>query len=336
MIGSAFTFIIKWCAFSCLLLVLGSVVTYYLHDSRAAIKLCISYILNFNGIFIIGVAYGLLEFIYRKGGKAYDSLINCLQISDEIKLKLIKDMKWYKSKTVNILISIVTTIMGAVIMVNCKYPYNGFPKYFLMITSISVCSVAGLMGGYFITCVRFFHTLDQNCSLVKTNYSNSNRELEAINQSFLVSITMGIIALYLSFRGTITADFQLDADNQIFESLLVYPVVLFLPGLLFVSFYYRYVLRKIQQEAIEREINNIENLYQNQIFEIREIKEKLELEKLIGEVKQRLKDETNKISLFSLKDSPAVFFFVILILQIILQNDTTMVEYFTNFGRLSK
>ena len=328
MLANCFFKIITFCVISFLVCVLAVLVCYFCQSPSIAAALFNSYIFSFDGVLIVGFGYGLLWFIRRNGEQSFNSLFNILDIPESEQLSLLKYHEWVSSSKRKHIIAVIITVIGGLILWNCGYPLQGFAKYFLAVTSISLFYVAGLMSGYFISCLLIFRRLDEINSSVKIKSGSGPYELENINLSLLLCTTLGVVALYLAFRGTITANFVNTQEGFIFRKLLVYPIASFLPGILFTSFYCRYVLRKIQENEILQKIEYLQTLSSSEIDKSEGTKEKLEMEKLFMEIKEKLLAEKNKLPLLSLKDSPAIAISAIFIIELIIKNDDQIQNYF--------
>ncbi len=158
---------------------------------------------------------------------------------------------------------------------------------------------------------------------LKTN--TSPMEIDNFNSFFVITATFSIFAIYVGFRGTLTADFQhIDAEVKKF---LILPIFLYLPTTLLYSFYPRYILKKIYDNDILKKINLLDSkrgLIQN---EKSSIKEKLEIEKIILEVKEKLIVEKNKLPVIGLKDSPSLLLSILIFIQYVSEKDSIISEF---------
>lgn len=330
MFAKLFLKVITFAIVSFLVCLVGVIIAYCFQDAATAGALFQSFIFNFDGILIGAFGYGLLWFIKSTATQVFNSLLNCLEVPDEGKVSILKYSKWITSSKRNHMVSIFVTLIGGMILWNCGYPMHGFSKYYMAATSISLFYVGGMMSGYFIGSILIFRKLDEISTEVKIRNGASSYEIENVSLYLLLSSTVGVIALYLAFRGTITANFTFTNNEFIFRKLLIYPIVSFLPGILFMNFYCRYVLKKIQGNEILQKIDSLELLSKAEISKTTDNKQKLEMEKLFIEIKEKLLVEKNKSPLLSLKDSPAIFVSVIFILEFALKNDSVLKEFFRN------
>lgn len=328
MLARCFLRIITFSIISFLFCIIGVSICYFAQGSDIASQLFESYIFRFDGILIIGFGYGLLWFIKDTKGHIVNSLLNILDISQDDQIAIIKYQKWIVSPMRNHSVSIAITLIGGFILWNCGYPLSGFAKYFLAVSSISMFYVAGQMSGYFIGTILIFRKVDDLQPNVKITASASPYEIEQLNLQLLLSSTLGVIALYLAFRGTITANYTFEHNGVLFRHLLVYPIISFLPGILFANFYCRYVLRKLQENEIIQKIDSLHDLSKLEIEKIDDNKQKLEIEKLFMEIKEKLIAQKNKIPILGLKDSPALFISVIFVIEFAAKNDKTLADFF--------
>jgi len=330
MLARCFLKIITFSIISFIFCILGVGIAYYIQGPEIAGQLFESYIFNFDGILIIGFGYGLLWFIKSTKAQICNSLLNILEISQDCQISILRYQKWIISPIRNHLMSILVTTIGGTILWNCGYPLYGFSKYFLAATSISMFYIAGQMSGYFIGTILIFRKLDELRPDIKIINNASPYEIDNLNMHLLLCSTLGVIALYLAFRGTITANYTFNYNGLLFRRLLVYPIISFLPGILFANFYCRYVLRKLQENEILQKIESLHELSKIEIDKIDDNKQKLEIEKLFIEIKEKLVVEKNKIPLLGLKDSPALFVSVIFIIEFAAKNDDVINTFFKN------
>lgn len=309
---------------------MGVLIAGYFQGSEMGGEVFTSYFFNFNGVFILGFAFGLFLFVKKTNQQTFNSLFNLLEIPDNHKVSLLRYNRWNTSSKRKILLSIFFGTIGGFIFWKCGYPYFGFSKYFLAVSSFSIFIVAGQLASFFISTILIFRKLDEVSMEVKIKPGSNPYELENLNTYFLICSTLSIITLYLAFRGTLTANFTYTDTDYVFRKLLIYPIICFLPGMLFVSFYYRYVLRKIQENEISKKLETLEKMSKTEIPTLSTVKEKLEMEKLVIEIKEHLNASKSQVPIFSLKDSPALIVSLVLILEFISQNDSTVKNFLSN------
>ena len=326
--------IFKWLMISVIICTIGGLISWAIQGKEMAFQMVWSYAYHFNGIFIIGTGYGTLFFILKTYPNAFQNLLSILDLSEELKLELTKGFDKVKSPLKHNLISIIITLIGGGILLQCGYPLEGFSKFFLAITSISLFYVGGLMFSYLIFTIMIFRTLDEHNHKITFQKNTEIVELENLNVYLTTIFLSSVIALYLAFRGTLTANFTFENTvfNETTRQFLLFPIVVFLPFVLFSGFYIRYVLRKIHLNGLTDKIDNLHNLIatsrENEFYDLRQ---SLELEKMVLEIKEKIYSKSNTISLLSLKDSPSIIIALVLIIQFLYQNDNTIQNFIKSF-----
>lgn len=327
MIARAFWLVTIFCVLSFVVGLLGCLITYLGQDSKVALGLFKSYMLHFNGIFVGGLGFGLLVFVRSTERKIFNSLMNLLEIPSEHEVVLLKHQRWVTSSNRKHGVAIIVTILGGTILWNAGYPHYGFAKYFLAVTTISLFYVAGLTSGYFFSSMLVFSHLDKYSDQIRVKRNSSPLELESLNMGFLIISTLAVVALYIAFRGTLTADFTFSDDSDLIRRMLVYPILVFLPGILFTSFYYRFVLRKIDENEIIDKLIQVQNIAKESARNASGAKEQLEVQELVMNIREKLLMQRNRNPLVTLKDSPALLVAIVLFFQFLYQNDGVLKSF---------
>jgi hypothetical protein len=159
------------------------------------------------------------------------------------------------------------------------------------------------------------------------------------------------VALYVAFRGTLTANFTftpperwigeavmlLTAPGTAYASvrnLLLYPIVIFLPLSLFASFYMKLVLRRIYLSSIKRKISEIDRLAKPIIDEADVSKiAVIEVRKAVVDLKDKIIENNKVLPMITVKDSPSIVLVIIVILQFIWINDAQIKQFFDGLLR---
>jgi hypothetical protein len=100
-----------------------------------------------------------------------------------------------------------------------------------------------------------FHELYQSMDSVEFRRVYNPLHLENVTTYLALTTTLGLVAIYAGFRGTLTAGFRFHAE--VWKAFLSTPLILFLPGTLFYNYYPRYVLRKILQHKVFRTMEKL-------------------------------------------------------------------------------
>ncbi len=169
---------------------------------------------------------------------------------------------------------------------------------------------------------------------IKNSYVNRKApplEYETINNFFAITATVGVFAIYFGFRGTLTANFQNIAIQELYRKFLILPIALFLPITLVYSFYPRYVLKKIYDNDIIGQIRSLENLKEKSLGGNISVIERFELEKYISEIKEKLMAERNQLPILTYKDSPSLLLVILMLLQLIVQYDRVIGDFLKLF-----
>lgn len=318
-------YIIIFCLVSFGWCLLGTFISYFSQGPVMAKELFISYTTHFNGILIFGFGYGLLWFIKNTYHNTFNNLLNVLDLKKDHELALHKAFLTVKEPLRNHALSLLVTLIGGIILWNCGYPLSGFSKYFLAISSISLFYVGGRMLSYLIWTIFLFKKLDLFHKDIRIQKNVSLMEFENLNSYLSVIFLGGVAALFLAFRGTLSANFTYPIDNN-FKSLLSYPLILFLPFVLFSVFYIRHVLKKIQEKQIYDRIQNFNELIAAQSKDFG-LKETLDLEKTVLEIKEKLLSQISSFNLVRLKDSPSILIAILLMIQFVYQNDSVIKSF---------
>ena len=330
MLASSLFYLLGCALLSASLCTLGVIVTYFFQGEAMALELMKAWIVEFNGILVGATGYGLLSFVRSRGRAVLAQLNNLLDVPPEHAAKLIKLHKRTISWTWGSLVSIPTTLVGAIILWNCRFPLTGFARLYLAVCSISIYYVASSILAFFIYTLALFNYVEDQSRLGLAVRLKSKRQvgldLEVIDSFFVISSTIGVLAIYLGFRGTLTANFT--NTPEVFRSLLILPTILYLPATLCYSFYPRYVLRKIAECDILCRIEEFEKTAES--LGGSSLKDSLELRKLILELKEKMTNEYKATSLLSIKDAPSLTLSIILAIQLIFQKDSTVANFFNH------
>lgn len=327
MLVNSLLYIVVFCVISFLLCLFGVLISYVAQGPEMAEALFASYVLHFNGILIFGTGFGLVWFVRTNGKNVLAQLFNVLEIPEDEVQKITSSFSKSSSPAWLNLVAVPITLIGGFILWKSGYPLDGFAKYFLAAASISLYYAGGYLLAFFIYSIGLFRALEQCEKRIVKAAGATQIEFEALNHFFIVSSTIGVLALYLAFRGTLTANF-VALDSSLFTGkLLVFPLIIFLPAPLLYSFYPRYVLKRIFDHDVIRRISRVEESRHD--FDIQETsyKERLEMEKILLEIKDRLMLEMNSFSVFSLKDSPSLLISILMIFQFVVSKDNVVLQF---------
>ena len=277
MLISSFLYVLLFCIISFVLCCLGVLFSYYTQSPEIANALFHSYIFAFNGILIFGVGYGVVWFTKNCGKGILNQVYNLVNVPEDILPKIVVHQRRASSWVWSHFISVPVTVIGGIILWNCGYPLEGFAKYFLAACSIALYYAGGYLLSFFIHSTLIFKTLEDQQVKVSKRVGATELDIDTLNYFFIIVSTLGVVGLYLAFRGTLTANFTILDSQEFVRKLLVFPIILFLPAPLLFSFYPRFVLKGFWENDIIRRISEIEEQSNCAVRESVSPKEKLEI-----------------------------------------------------------
>jgi len=311
---------------------LGAMVTFGLQGEQMAVDLVESWVFEFNGIIVGAFGYGLMLFVMKRGRTILAQLQALLEVPEDLQPTVIRQQQRATSWLWVTAISAPVTLIGGGLLWFCGFPLSGFAKNYLALCSSSIYFVATAILSFFLFTLAMFHTLeaasDAGSPIQFNNPSPASRlRLDTIDSFFVVTSTAGIFAIYAGFRGTLTANFV--ETPEVVESLLILPVILYLPATLTYSFYPRYVLRKVaERDTIRRIEQTLGGLDPEQE---RDRQSSLELQKLMLEVREKMMQEHRSPPLLGLKDAPSLTMSLLIIVQFIWKSDSIVSAFFDRF-----
>ncbi len=328
---SSFFYFLTWCLVSGILCGIGYGLIYYFQSPEIAYQFFTSWLFYFNGILVGGFGYGLMWYIKKEGKNLLAMVNNLIDIANVDSPRILIFARRATSLKWKNLVGIPLTIIGGILLWNSGYPLFGFAKYYLAICSISIYYVGAYIFTFFIFTLFMFKSIEEGLQSYKIRKRISPLDYESINNFFTITATMGIFAIYFGFRGTLTANFSEISLDGSFRKLLIFPLIIFLPITLVYSFYPRYILKKINDLEILEQVKELENLKSTILQTKISTKEVLEIENLISSIKDKLISERKQMPLISFKDSPSLLIVILMIIQLIIQYDKTISEFFKVF-----
>jgi hypothetical protein len=308
-IGSAVLWLIGWC------------LTSILQGQVAASDLTIAWFFAFDGILAGAAGYGTIFFMCRERSILTSALQNVIDVPDPLRQRFENHLKffapWWRTPAVAVLL----TVIGGFIANGAGIPLKGFAHAYLSVMVISFYFV-GAYGLMFIVGVlnlfRFIDTHSDSASdeRIKLKTPFLAQGIQTIDLFLVVSSGMCILAVYVCFRGTLTA---FAGAPPAFYKALIIPVFFYLPASLVYSFYPRYVLRQVWENDT---FAAIERFAEETRMEVTpDLKERLELRKLILDVKEKMLAERRALPLLSFKDAPTLTMALLIAIQLVAQKD---------------
>ncbi len=140
------------------------------------------------------------------------------------------------------------TLLGFILTLGYGVPLVGVGKWLVVFGITAIYYVAAFLLWSFASTTRAFHYLYSAVDRVGFRPAMNPLFLENVLTYLSITTVVGVLAIYTGFRGTVTANF--DYEYEALRTLLVTPLVLFLPATLFYNFYPRYVLRRLVQHKV--------------------------------------------------------------------------------------
>lgn len=308
-----------------------------------------SYLYYWNGLFVAASGFGALHFAWITYKQQFHRLVfGILDITGNLQFVMTAELQKLYSFRNKQLVAVPIFVVGAMILYVCGYPLTGIPRCFLWISSSLMFYAGGLMFAYGMWSLHIFYLLEKNIENIRLQDDVNIIELENFNLYLSILFFAATSALYLAFRGTLTANFTFTPPNPRIEhivslfsppgsnyssvrNLLLYPIVVFLPLALFSGFYMKVVLRKIYLESIKRKIAEIDALAKP-IIEDADAKTPaiaiIEVRKTVMDLKDKIIQSNRALPLVTLNDSPSIFLTLLVGLQFIWINDKPVKSFF--------
>jgi len=331
MLPQSFFSVVIFCLVSAILCSLGAILTAYLQGPHVALGLIDSWLFKFDGILVGGTGYGLLFFIRRYGNTVLAQLTNIVQAPASLAPELLR----YSSRSLSwrwcALISVPLTTAGGILLWECGFPLEGFAKIYLALCTISIYVVASCILTFLIFMLALFRFIEENSRnhqgvRFSSKSGSSHMELETLDSFFVITATMGLIAIYVGFRGTLTANFV--GENDFYRRLLIMPVIFYLPAALLYSFYPRYVMRRMRERDIMITLDQFEQRAEEAGFKT--VVAELEYRKLLLDLKEKLRAETNASAILGFKDAPSLTISLLIVIQFLTNQDPAVSEFLQN------
>ena len=330
MIAGAFFSIMGFMAVSLVICLIGCCITYIVQDANEAISLFNYWVFNFNGLLVGGTTWGVCSILWQDSKNTYNRILHLIDLPKNDSIVLLKEFGMAHSRYRVTILGIIIGSVGAVTLILSGYPLVGFAKLWLGFWSASLHIFAGFIIVHIYYIIRFFRIIDTQYSSLRLKEDVSPARLDTLNSYFVITATVGILASYFAFRGTLTAGFVF--ENQVFEKFLVYPIIVYVPFVMLYSFYPRFVLKKIYDRNIMDKLERL-NLLQKGISEDSEqsIDKRLQLEETIANLREKLSFEAKRIPIVGIQDTPSLFILLLMFMQFIIHEDSLVNNFFHKF-----
>lgn len=333
MIARAFFYVVMAGIGTAVAAAVGALLTAWVQDGKLAIELVQTGAFRFNGVLVGATGYGLLAFVYRSGGRMLGQLNRVLDVPPEFAGEYTRHLDRVTSWRWWLLIVTPLSIVGSFVLWLAGFPLDGFAHFFLAVGVSSIYVAASAILASYIYMILFFHFIEEHSGYsvrprIRLKCSFASMDLQTIDSFFIVSAALGVVAIYLGFRGTLTANFV--GTTDLFRQLMVLPLIFYLPATICYSFYPRYVLRQIT-ECDTLELVEAFDEQTKELPPADDIKGTLELRALIFEIKEKMLNDRRAVPLLTLKDAPSLTMSLIIVMQFIAQNDAVVAQFFNRF-----
>ena len=324
MLANALFSIIRAMIVAVTLTAVGVLVAYVLQGDQMARDFLKSAAYHFDGLLVFAAGYGLLGYVRSTGRSLLSQLIQVVELQPDDQPMLLhlerRAVAWRWTNA----IALPLTAVGAVALWNCGYPLDGFARFYLALWTTSIYYVASAILAFYIFVIALFKFIEERSESAVLQRAALSRKVQVMDSFFVISATMGVVAIYLGFRGTLTANFVY--PSAVVRDLLVMPIVLYLPATLFYSLYPRHVLRHLVALDAVRMTEDLEHWMLER--PPADLKDELELRRLVMEIRERTLAERQAMPLLSLKDAPSLTISILIFIQFVLQRDSVVAGFF--------
>ena len=333
---TAFIWFAGWGIGSTALFGVGWIITAIFQNQAAAAELTNAWLFVFNGILTGAAGYGAVFFLCRERSGLIEALLNVIEVPLPLKYEFTRRLELVRSWRLTHLVAILLTIIGGYIAHGAGIPLKvdnevagGFAHVYLSgaVFSFYFVGAYGLM--VIVAILYFFRFIEEHCDPASVDRITLKvpfqaLDVERIDQFFIISSAMCISAVYVCFRTTLTA---FAAAPPTFYRAMIIPVFFFLPAALVYSFYPRYLLRQVWETDT---FVTIEQFATDMAEEpSSDLKSRLEMRKLILDVKEKLLAERRALPLLSLKDAPTLTMAILMSLQLVTEKDPIIKMFFS-------
>ena len=221
---------------------------------QAAAKFLETTILHMKGPWVWTFGFGLAAIIAHRGRLLPAALTGVL-VANECTAQLTARIERSTLHRKALRYTIPITLLGVVLTSFYGIPHNGMSYWMIFIGVCCIYYVAAFLLFHFVEVTLAFHGVFESMDSCDFKSVYNPLHLENLTTYLALTATLGLIAIYAGFRGTLTAGFQF--KHEVWRFFLSTPLILFLPGTLFYNYYPRYVLRKIVQHKVFRAMERL-------------------------------------------------------------------------------
>lgn len=248
-----------------LILALCFTVTFLLQGRSEALALLETTVVRMKGPWVWTFGWGLVWIICRQG-RQLPATLNELLRTNDVMASVTARMERSTLHRHALPYTIPITALGIGLTYAYGIPHSGAAFLMILVGISSIYYAGAFILFHLIEVTMSFHHIFKSVDRIEFQSTYSPLHLENLTSYLALTTTLGLIAVYAGFRGTLTAGFEL--SNEIWRVFLSTPLILFLPGTLFFNYYPRFVLRKIVQHKV---LENLKRLGTSNEFDTRSI-----------------------------------------------------------------
>ncbi|WP_157046976.1 hypothetical protein [Maridesulfovibrio salexigens] len=293
-----------------------------------SVLLCISYskeyalrfleitVLDMNGLGVWCCGVGLMFYV-TKHGKEIAQDLNMVFTPSKAIFDVISKIEKSTLHKKGIFITGPVTLVGVFLTFHYTAPHYGASAFIIYAAVVFIYYTASFLLYHFCMIIAAFNSVYRDAEGLQIEKDVNGFNLENVSSYLSLTSTVGLLAIYFGFRGTVTAGFSY--SNPIWEYFLVTPLILFLPGTFFYNFYPRHVLKKIFQYKIFSKLLSITT------------KDDLDIKNSILEIKEASLLNSQIAPFADYKNIPSYLVGIMFLLNVVFAHDPAIKEFIAKF-----
>jgi len=283
---------------------------------------------HWNGVLVWGTAYGTMHFARAELAHFSQSALALIEKSETDKylqagfagLNNFGRESWF---------ALVIVLLGSATLLLNIYPYTGFPQFALIMLSCLVYYPGAWGLIFLVKLLRVFWELDQHNAGFSISKDCYPTDINLVSQFLSTASIASIIALYLAFRGSLTAD--LENIHTAFRPILAFPLLMFLPAVFVFNYYPRAVLNRVNMNTVSLALRELRQLKNHMLEGDMTDVERLNREASFMDLESKLMSTKTVFPLFSARDLPAYLIGAGGLLFLIYSKDPVLQEFVAVF-----
>lgn len=286
----------------------------------AALALLDTAVARMKGPWVWTFGYGLALFVGR-AGRFLPAALDGILVTNEVTAAAMARIERSTRHRNAYRYTVPVTILGVLLTSVYGIPHRGVAYFMIFVGVCAIYYVAAFLLFHFVEVTLAFHDLLESMDAVEFRRLYSPLHVENLTTYLALTTTLGLIAIYAGFRGTLTAGFQF--SQEVWRTFLSTPLILFLPGTLLYNYYPRYVLRKIIQHRVFRTMERLGTA------------EDVNAKSLILDLKESVALSSQILPFLDYKSLPSYLIAIVFIMSIAYTNDPAVkafVSYLFTLG----